>query len=395
MRARLLLVPLATVVALAASAGDATASSGPTVESGWWNEAAVGTVQAPSTTPANQLQVSYGGGSSSSLPSTFKGTLAFSAVRITLPAGTSTSDVVSLKLTIPSRSSVGTAAVSACPTTSSWKPGANQQPKAAPGYSCKGRQADGKATAADETWNIPASWASGADLSVALIPTPGTTEPFSVSYNQPTSASVTVVAPAAPGSVTPVIEPPAAFSPSPSGVGSVSSGVPSTPGPGATTSGPATPASAGSAAAAPSLGSLGSGSAGNGASGSPSSRVSGAPASAAPGGGSPVSASHGRGGRIMAFVLLVGLAVALFALSAQSDRPPQLLGPLGAGPASGRSGLGGSRTRQVALAGAAEADPYQQADPTRRPAAPVLVAAAPVRGIGRFARPRLAPPKRL
>ncbi|HET6873181.1 MAG TPA: hypothetical protein VFH70_00285 [Acidimicrobiales bacterium] len=395
MKARLLLVPLATVVALAGSSGDATAaSSGPSVQSGWWNEAAVGPVQAPSTTPANQLQVSYGGSSGSSVPGGFKGTLAFSAVRITLPPGTPASDVVSLKLTIPSSSSVGTVAVSACPTTSNWKPGANQPPKSAPGYSCKGRQADGKATAADETWAIPASWASGADVSVALIPSPGTTSPFSISYNQPTAASVTLEAPAAPGSVRPVSEPAVPFSPSPSGLGSTSSGVPASPAPVSPASGSAVSAS-GSPAAAPSLGSLGSGSAASGSNTPSNSGTSGAPASAAPGGGTPVSTSHGRGGRIMAFVLLVGLAVALFGLSAQSDRPPQLLGPLGARPAGARSGFGGSRTRQVAFAAAAEVDPYQQVDPARPAATPVVVAAAPVRGIGRFARPRLAPPKRL
>jgi hypothetical protein len=97
----------------------------------------------------------------------------------------------------------------------------------------------------------------------------------------------------------------------------------------------------------------------------------------------------------MAFVLLVGLAVALFGLSAQSDRAPQLLGPLGARPAGGGSGLGGPRARKVAFAGAVEADPYQQGDPARAAGVSVVVAAAPVRGIGRFARPRLAPPKRL
>lgn len=390
MKARLLLVPLATVVVLAASAGSAAAD--PTVQSGWWNEAAVGPVQPPATTPANQLQVSYGGSSGSSLSGGFKGTLAFSAVRITLPPGTPASDVVSLKLTIPSSSSVGTVAVSACPTTSSWKPGANQPAKSAPGYSCKGHQADGKATAADETWSIPASWASGGALSVALIPTPGTTAPFSVSYNQPTAASVTFVAPASPGSVMPVSEPGAPFSPAPSGIGSSSAGVPASPGPAAATAGSAVAAPAGSPAAAPALGSLGSGSAATGSTGSPNSAISGAPASAAPGGGTPVSTTHGRGGRIMAFVLLVGLAVALFGLSAQSDRPPQLLGPLGA---RGRSGLGGSRARQMVSAAAGEMDPYQQGGPARPAAHPVVVAAAPVRGIGRFARPRLAPPKRL
>ncbi|HET6966055.1 MAG TPA: hypothetical protein VFH58_14870, partial [Acidimicrobiales bacterium] len=54
-RARL--APMAVGVGLLLAAGQAAAAAGPTVQSGWWNEAAVGPVTAPSAS-AGQLQVS-------------------------------------------------------------------------------------------------------------------------------------------------------------------------------------------------------------------------------------------------------------------------------------------------------------------------------------------------
>lgn len=367
---------LSLVLAVAAPA---SASAATAVESGWWNEASVGPVNAPSATPSDQLQVSNG----------FSGPLAFAAVRISLPAGTPPSDVVTLRLVVPSGSSVGTPAVSACPTAGAWKPGADQKASAAPGYSCRsGRQADGHPGAGTESWAIPFSWAQSGTLSVALVPTPGTTTPFSVTYDAPSASSISVARSATAVSPAPAASQPApgpsASQPASGPAGDSGSGAsPAGPGAGTSTSAPS-PGVAAVAAPGSVIGSYGAGpapalgavpSAGStslptstgAASIAPSGATAaqsaaGAPLAAAPGGGVVSSRPGNRAGRVMAFCLLVALGLTAWFLAAQQDRAPRLLGPLAA---------------RMRPAGAAAEGP------------------AAVRGLGRFARPRSTPPRRL
>ena len=380
--------PLVVAAGLVLAPAQANAASGTTVESGWWNEAAVGSLTTPSATPAGQLQVSNG----------FSGPLAFAAVRINLPTGTPPASQVTLRLAVPSGSTVGTPAVSACPTTSNWKPGPDQSASAAPGYSCRsGRQADGVAQTGAESWTFPASWGTGGAVSVALVPTPGTTQPFSISYTAPTADSVSIgpptpqalppvstAAPApssgeptatspgasgqpvgtgggqSPAGATAVVAPGGALSPAGAGQAPALGAIPG----GAT----ASSAGGGPAATGPAAGATGTG----GSSGGSAGGAVAAPASAAPGGGiRPAGDRTGRGGRIMAFCLLVATGLALWFVAAQPDRAPRLLGSLRARRPGGEIGTGAG-----ALAVATTAPPV-------------------IRGLGRFARERTGPPKRL
>jgi hypothetical protein len=366
----------ATLAALVLAAQPAMAAGGPTVESGWWNEASAGPVAAPSTTQSNQVQVSNG----------LSGPLAFAAVRVGIPTATPAGWSLTLRLA-PTSSTVGTPAVSACPTTSNWKPGPDQDASTAPGYSCtSGHQIDAKASGSDATWTIPVSWASRGTLSVALVPTPGTSSPFSVSYPAPTPESVTLAPPppANPPAPSPVASgPPPAGS---SGQGSAApapgvangSGVGSPASPAAEVVAPAVATGSGAAAAStnsgagPALGTIAAGTAGPTGTAANGPVAVAAPASAAPGGGTKGAGTSGHGARVMAFGLLVATGLALFFLAAQPDRVPRLLGPLGA------TKLGGSID-----SGRIDGGPVDGGHP------------GVVRGVGRFARLRTTPPRRL
>ena len=389
MRLRRLAFPAAVLITAAICASPAHAATGTTVQSAWWNEAAIGPLAIPTTTPSDQLQVSNG----------LAGPLSFAAVRITPASGTPATDTATLTLTIPSSGGFGTPVVSACVTTSSWKPGANQTASAAPGYTCKGGFAvSGSISGSSESWTVPVSWSSDGSISLALVPTPGTTMPFSATYDQPTAASVHFVAPAPAGSGTVVAEPsPFVTPPVPAG------GVSALP------AQSAPPAASGSAVSAPpagpSLGALSSGS--SSGSGTPV----GAPASAAPGGGSTPVSSPSRVPRLVAFILLIFVGLALFGLAGQPDRAPRLVGPLGDRLLTrGRAGMPATAGAAVALA-ARDAAPmgggvrlraHRQARMARTRGEQLSVAVgpfeerlAPVRGIGRFARPRVGPPRRI
>jgi hypothetical protein len=337
------------------------------VQSGWWNEASAGGISAPSTTPSNDLQVSNG----------LQGPLSFAAVRFTLPSGTPGSADVSLDLTIPSGSAsdVGTPAVSACPTTGAWKPGGDQPASTKPGYDCTGgKEANGVVASGggSETWTFPASWASGSTVSVALVPTAGTQTPFAVEYQDPTAASVSVLGPSAAGAAPTATQPLPGQSPSPAAVqpsGASAGGSPVAQGPisgssapGATPVGPGTATLGAGAGVAPSFSGL---AAGNGS--SPSAQpaalphASAAPASEPPSAESAAAAKPSdRAARIMAVCVLVLTGLALFFLAGRPSRPARKLGAF----ASAADGPGGM---QPALVG----------------------------GLGRFARARFAPPKRI
>lgn len=364
---------LLTALAVGACAG-ALLAGGPAmaavsdVQSGWWNEASAGTVAAPSTTPSNDLQVSNG----------LQGPLSFAAVRFALPSGTPASADVTLDLAVPSGSAttIGTPAVSACPTTGAWKPGGDQPASTKPGYDCTGgNDANGVVASGggSETWTFPASWASGGTVSVALVPTAGTQTPFSVEYEDPTAASVSVLGPSSAGTAATSPQPLPGQSPAPAGAGSSGSaaaaGSAVSPGPisgstapGATPVGPGTATLGAGSGAAPSFSGLAAGT-GSSSAGQAATvpHASAAPASQLPSAESAAAAQPSdRAARIMAVCVLVLTGIALFVLAGRPARPPRKLGAF----ASAGDGAGG-------------------------------VQPAVVGGLGRFARARFAPPKRI
>lgn len=363
----------AAVLLLAAAPAVAATSA---VQSGWWNEASAGPLAAPSTTPGNELQVSNG----------LQGPLAFAAVRFSVPSGTSSSSDLSLTLDVPSgsTSTIGTPAVSACPTTGSWKAGGDQPSSSAPGYDCTaGNEANGSVSGTSERWVFPAAWASGSTVSVALVPTPGTqNDPFSQQFDDPTSASVSVLQPSTnsfPAPASPATgyaaSPAGAPAPSPSASGGTSGGYTAPPGSatgssaaGATPFGPGTAAAGTAALPSPSLSGIGATGSGSSPTPTPSSgsasspRSSAAPAVQQPSAASAAKTGGNRAARIMAVSVLVVTGLALFALAGRPARAPRRLGAFGhAAPAT---------------AGAAGGE-------------------AVVGGVGRFARPRIGPPKRI
>ncbi|HET6874101.1 MAG TPA: hypothetical protein VFH70_04945, partial [Acidimicrobiales bacterium] len=190
---RLVGAALAASGVLLLATGPASAANAAKVDSGWWNEATAGPVDAPSTASSGQLQVSSG----------LQGPLAFAAVRIGIPTDVDPASAsVTLTLVQVANRAVGTAAVSACPTTSPWTPGGDQPASSAPGYDCtKGRQVDAVDSDGQDSFSIPAGWASGSNIDVAIVPTPGTSAPFSVQYDAPTAQSALVSGPP-PGSTT-------------------------------------------------------------------------------------------------------------------------------------------------------------------------------------------------
>jgi hypothetical protein len=349
--------------------GSAYGAGAATVQSGWWNKASVGPVPGPSTASSGQLEVSDG----------LSGPIAISAVRVGLPSGTPTTWSLTLTLPVVPGSTVGTPAVSACPTTSAWTAGDDQNANTEPSYDCtSGHRVDGTVDGTNEVWTVPLQWALKESLAIALVPTTGTTTPFAVAYKAPTADSVVLVPPA-PAPAPAPSSPPAATGGGSAGA-SGGAGALSGPGsagsagsvvsPSAPTGASASPAFGGGggvAAAAPALGSIpASGAAGGARSvGGSSPNAVAAPAVGAAGSTIRSAKSPGRGGKVMAFGLLVATGLALFYVSAQPERAPRLLGSLGA-----RGRVGGSG----ANVGAGD---------------------AAAGGLGRFARPRTAPPRRL
>ena len=332
----------------AVAAGATLASTGPqasSVESGWWNTAAVGPLAVPSATPSGQLQVSNG----------FNGPLAFSAVRFTIPSSIVPPSQLTLQLATTG-TTIGTPAVSACPTTSKWKSGDDQPASAAPGYDCRTEHQAAASAHGSESWTIPAGWAVHGVVSIALVPTAGTTSPFSVSYTAPTVASITitqvVLGDKVPG-VPPLTSPNTAPVPT-APPATVASSVPANSfGGGSPVTQPPPPT-----VPPPNLGPMPAV-----ADHSPGPAVVAAPASAPAGGGTAPRVNSRRGARILAFVLLLATAGAMVRAGARPHREPRSL------------------LRKYA-------SPTQEAHT-------VAAATASVRGIGRFAKPRTAPPTRI
>jgi len=186
-------------LALALAGSPAYASSGSTAaggspRSGWWSESPL-PLATLSPTPSSDLQVTYSGTS----------TLAFAAVRYVVPLGSGSQKIdpssitAVLTLSMPSPGAVGTPLIDACPTTTSWSPGGDQPASKAPKYSC----ADGQASAGiydsssdTMTWSLAAAQESPRDpgvFSVALVPAPGASAPFSAEFNTPSASNLAVL----------------------------------------------------------------------------------------------------------------------------------------------------------------------------------------------------------
>lgn len=329
---------------LATTAGQARAAENPaSVESAWWDTATPVAVPSP-TTGSGQLQVGEG----------VNGPLSFAAVRFELPAGIDPQSATAvLSLDISQTGNVGTPAVTACVTTSSWTAGDDQQASSAPSYSCGGgRESVGvvSASGTSESWSLgpPFTVASGGPVTynVALVPDPGSSTPFSTEYSKPTTSSVAIA-----GSPSPAPAQGAPAGPPDTGFGVA------TPTPAANfpVDIPAVVTPAAPAAAPPAFAT------------SPPASASAAPAPGnMPAGGMRPQASRAaaspsgvQGRRVMAAAVLVALGAVLYLISRRPARPPRLIG---------------------AFAGNAP----PAAPPSER-----------IGGIGRFARPRSGPPPRL
>ncbi|HZT67223.1 MAG TPA: hypothetical protein VFA11_15645 [Acidimicrobiales bacterium] len=331
------------MVATAGSAGAVTPA-----RTAWWNEAPLGVLPLPGQVGADQLAVGQGAG----------GPTAVAAVLYTL-SSTDSSDPgqagATMILPINSGSSVGTAAVVACPITSGegWAAGGNQPAGSTPKYSCspgtevKGVSPDGNSLVFALT---PAQQVAGSPgtFNLALVPDPSSSSPFQTVVNSPSGDDFSVsnppeagaqpapTAPASPDQGTSAVAPPAETAPpvdTPFASEPVASAPPALPAPAA----PTPTASAPTRAPAGGV-------------------VSAAPAVPA----SSPGFLTGRRQQLLGVWLMIDAGLALAFFGGSADRMPRLLGSLAA-----RRG-------------------------EHSPAAGVEMG-----GIGRFARPRSGPPRRL
>jgi hypothetical protein len=337
------------------------ASADPAVRTAWWNTMSGGGQSAPEpTAPDGGLHVAVAPGEM----------LAFGAVLYDMPQDATAT--LELKL-----SGQGTPVLVACPTKdTSWKEGGNQPSDAAPAYDCSTRSFTGSVSSdgATATFLVDGSAeTTPGELSLAILPymthdAPGgvgtelpvdSTQPFSVDIAKPDVSSLTVTS-----------------APSTTGLGSSSDG--------ASLQQPATnPAS-----------SSGSTSSGTSTTGTqvPPTLTAGPPAEtapvdaapqvaspAAPAGSSGITPAAAGAPKLdntahnAALALLVLVAMAVIASGTTSmQRSPKL--------------LGGAGHRGAGAAAAAS---------TAAPVAVAMMAPLGVRGLGRFAKQRVAAPRPL
>lgn len=342
--------------ALVVATWPSAASADPAVRTGWWNTVSGGGQSAPSpTAPDGGLHVAVAPGQ----------VLAYGAVLYSLPKDATAT--LELKL-----SAQGTPVLLACPTkTDNWKEGGDQPSSDAPAYDCTARSYIGNVSAdgATVTFFIDGSTeTTPGQLSLAIVPhmthdAPagvGTelpvdaTQPFSVDIAKPDVSSLTVtslpVTPTGGGGGT---TPPPATDPATAGTGTSSStGGTSTGGqvPPTLTTGP--PAQTAPVDAPPQVA----------APVTPTTTGAVAPAAAA----LPKVDDTAHN---VALALLVLVAMAVISSGTQTmQRAPRLLG------GAGRHAAGAAAAAPVAVA----------------MAAPVAV-----RGLGRFAKERVAAPRPL
>jgi hypothetical protein len=328
------------LLTLALGSGAAPAGAAGPVRSGWWNTATVSGTALPSTTSPRDLHIALS-------PA---GALAFAAVSYRSPAFASA--VLTLHV-VPS-SQVGTPAVLACPTRKDdWASGGDQPSTAAPAYDCAGRSAVGvlgtdSAGASTLSFLLdPSQQLTPGVTSLGLVPASGTA--FSLDLAEPDGASLSIQAPPAaptPGAATPP--------PPPAGGGTVETAPPAVaaPAPGALAPGsvPVLPL-LGQAPAAPQVAPTAS----------PAQPLLAGPPEVLPvlaRGRTASSSTDRRSAAALLALVILGFG---YALVDSRPVPPRLLG--------GRARAG---------AGAVTSPPVGAA-----------------RGIGRFARPRTEPARRL
>lgn len=323
---------------------------------GWWNRLSAGGTALPQpTTGEGELRVSNG----------VDGPVAYSAVLY--PGLGSTSAV--LTLAVKADQTLGTPDVLACVTEDAeWSEGGNQPYDAAPAYDCDAGSAFGELSADGTTLtflldatqqDLAGSW------SLALVPTPGGTTPFSLDLEKP-AADAFVAQP--PESEDPFVSGEPATGSSPDSSAESSSGEPFM----ADGFALPPPSDAGTAELPPLL-----------AADDAALPETAAPAPAVAGttpGAPPVLLTRpagvaedlGTGPRLLALLALAGGSAAVGYAAGQQRPGPRLIG--------GRARLGVPATAAAtANATAVVPDPAQD-----RP-----------RGIGRFAKPREAAPRRL
>jgi hypothetical protein len=334
-----------SLLAASPAAADAPARTG------WWNRAAVGGSSVPyPTTKKGGLHVG----------NDVQGPNAFAALRYQV-AG---KPEATLTLQVASNGTVGTPKLQACPVTSDdWKAGADQPWSAAPHYRCAGRSTPGHVSDDGKTvtWEVTGEQQLRPGvLDLAIVPATGS-KPFSVDFAKPGADSLSM-------SSTANLAPPAG-NPAPPPSSSSSDD----------TQGSSGPLSPGKLPADGPASKTDPGADGN-------VRL---PEVASPTGAAAAQAADARQGglspdarREIALAALVVTAFALMYAGLQQQRRPLGLLASTTGTAAGRDG---------------EASATSAADTTGGPSTTGrnLSVAAPVRGLGRFARPRSEPPHRL
>ncbi|HET9732128.1 MAG TPA: hypothetical protein VFP54_05585 [Acidimicrobiales bacterium] len=322
--------------------GQTRASADAPDKTAWFSTVPGGIFPPAPLLPAGDLSVGAGPAGS---------TTSFSAVQYALGAPEAV-----LTLTVDVANSQGTPQVVACPTTSPWSAGPDQSPSAAPTYDCSSpRSVKGQLSADGKTITFrlgPGQGSKDGGFSLAVVPDPTATSPFQLDVVAPKQDSLVAASPG-----------PTAASTS----GDAALGAPAPD----FSSGSAPD---GSSAALPS--DSGAGLLGVGA--VPLPGLAAGPTTAAPPAQSPPAAAAGParrtqarpvvqkaliGGRrlqVLGVILLVDAVGTMIFLATKPERAPRLLGSLAA----------------------------------RRSATP-LPAAVSLGGVGRFARPRTGPPRRL
>lgn len=358
--ARLTALPVLAAVTVVGLAAPATAA--PADRAGWWTRASAGGVAVPAPTAMpGDLRITSGDPAAPT---------AYAAVLLTAVGATRGS----LDLLVRPGSALGTGEVVACPTAdTTWEAGDAQPYDTAPAFDCTDRSfgtlsEDGTTLSFlldESTQGALGSW------SLALVPLPEGTAPFSVDLQAPGDAAFTAEPPAS--------EPPADDEPFDPGTGEGTAVDPIAPGfeapagptgsiPSGTdvTSAPLLAGTAPLSAAAPAPAPAGPAPALAGAAplaGTPRTVATRPVAQPVPG---------GERGRLLALLALVALSAGVGYAAGQTRPGPRLIG--------GRAGaavVAGAGAGAVAVAGEA-------AQPGARE-----------RGIGRFARQRDAAPRRL
>jgi hypothetical protein len=378
---------------LGAAGWPTAANADAPVQTGWWNNAPGGAAPAPNA-PSGGLHVAVAPGQ----------VLAFGAVLYNMPDGATgtlelkiASSQAGPALNPNAPSTSPSIPVQACPTTSAWKPGDNQPGTAAPTYDCTTHAYVGNPSADGKTLTFLVD--SSADttpgqLSLAIVPiqtatapdgTPvpaDTTQPFSLDIAKPDALSLLIT------SVPPVVSPP-----QPAGGGG--SGTTGNTG-GSTGTGTST-GSSGSAGvpAPPMLTGAGGPTTATDPGTAPVVAGTGAPATTPVSQTTAAAPTKSTTAHDAALGLLILLGMGILATgNGAVQRAPRLLG--GAGRHAARDG-----EATLATAGAGVA-PTTPAVPPPTPGA-VLVGGQwmvpaslmGVRGLGRFASARTAPPRPL